>query len=74
MRGHASTTVGRSIEQVVYRAIYAEQNARLQTQAMALGEVTYMSPQEADLAAAANDTQIGRSWDLWLRRVGKSEG
>lgn len=74
MRGHGSTTVGNSIEQVVYRAIYAEHNAKLQTQAMALGEVTYLSAQEADLAAAANDTQIGRSWDLWLRRVGKIEG
>ena len=74
MRGHGSTTVGNSIEQVVYRAIYAENNAKLQAQAMALGEVNYLSEQEADLAAAANDTQIGRSWDLWLRRVGKIEG
>ena len=73
MRGHGSTTVGDSIEQVVYRAIYAESNAKLQAQAMALGEVTYLSAQEADLAAAANDTQIGRSWDLWLRRIGKIE-
>ena len=70
MRGHGSTVVGASIEQVVYRAIYAEVNARLQTQAIGLGDVTYLTPQEADLAAAANDTQIGRSWDLWRRRVG----
>ena len=73
MRGHGSTTVGASIEQVVYRAIYAENNAKLQSQAMAFGDVNYLSEQEADLAAAANDTQIGRSWDLWLRRVGKIE-
>jgi HCOMODA/2-hydroxy-3-carboxy-muconic semialdehyde decarboxylase len=30
MRGHGSTVVGNSIEQAVYRAIYAEVNARLQ--------------------------------------------
>ena len=70
MRGHGSTVVGTSIEQVVYRAIYAEVNAKLQGQALAMGEVTYLTPQEADLAAAANDSQIGRSWDLWRRRVG----
>jgi hypothetical protein len=37
-------------------------------------EVTYLSPEEADLTAAANESQIGRSWALWLRRVGKIEG
>lgn len=65
MRGHGSTVVGQSIEQAVYRAIYAEVNARLQSQAMTMGEVTYLTPREAELAAAANDTQIQRSWDLW---------
>jgi ribulose-5-phosphate 4-epimerase/fuculose-1-phosphate aldolase len=70
MRGHGSTTVGASIEQVVYRAIYAEVNARLQAQAMGMGPVTYLTEEEAGLAAAANDGQIGRSWDLWQRRIG----
>jgi ribulose-5-phosphate 4-epimerase/fuculose-1-phosphate aldolase len=70
MRGHGSTTVGNSIEQAVYRAIYAETNARLQAQALALGSVTYLTEEEARLAAIANDSQIGRSWDLWQRRVG----
>jgi ribulose-5-phosphate 4-epimerase/fuculose-1-phosphate aldolase len=70
MRGHGSTVVGSSVEQAVYRAIYAEVNAKLQSQALGVGEVTYLTAQEADLAAAANDTQIGRSWDLWRRRIG----
>jgi len=70
MRGHGSTTVGSSIEQAVYRAIYAETNAKLQAQALALGSVTYLTEEEARLAAIANDGQIGRSWDLWQRRVG----
>jgi ribulose-5-phosphate 4-epimerase/fuculose-1-phosphate aldolase len=73
MRGHGSTVVGNSIEQVVYRAIYAEVNAKLQAQALGMGEVTYLNPKEAELAAAANDSQIGRSWDLWRRRVGPIE-
>jgi|SRR4029079_1487194 HCOMODA/2-hydroxy-3-carboxy-muconic semialdehyde decarboxylase len=70
MRGHGSTVVGASIEQVVYRAIYAEINARLQSQALALGEPTYLNEDEAALAAATNDTQLARVWELWTRRVG----
>jgi HCOMODA/2-hydroxy-3-carboxy-muconic semialdehyde decarboxylase len=73
MRGHGSTVVGNSIEQVVYRAIYAEINARLQAQALTMGTVTYLTEQEAMLAAAANDGQIGRSWNLWERRIGSIE-
>jgi len=73
MRGHGSTTVGNSIEQAVFRAIYAEINAKLQAQALALGSVTYLSEEEARLAAMANDSQIGRSWDLWQRRIGLIE-
>ena len=69
MRGHGSTVVGNSVEQVVYRAIYAEVNAQLQLQAMGLGPVTYLTPGEAQLAAESNDTQIARSWALWCRRV-----
>jgi ribulose-5-phosphate 4-epimerase/fuculose-1-phosphate aldolase len=73
MRGHGSTTVGISIEQVVYRAIYAEVNAKLQLQAMGMAtginEVTYLTETEAQLAATANDGQIARSWNLWRQRV-----
>ena len=73
MRGHGSTVVGGSIEQVVYRAIYAEVNARLQAQSLGMGDVNYLTTEEAGLAAAANDGQIGRSWDLWRRRIGPLE-
>ena len=69
MRGHGSTVVGTSLEQAVYRAIYAETNARLQSQAITLGEVTYLNEQEAAMAAATNDTQLARTWELWARRV-----
>ena len=70
MRGHGSTTVGSSIEQVVYRAIYAEVNAQLQLQALGLGEITYLSEKEAQLSSDTNDGQIPRSWNLWVRRLG----
>ena len=70
MRGHGSTVVGASVEQAVYRAIYAEVNARLQIQARQLGNVTYLNAGEAARAAAINDTQLPRVWDLWTREVG----
>jgi HCOMODA/2-hydroxy-3-carboxy-muconic semialdehyde decarboxylase len=69
MRGHGATVVGNSIEQVVYRAIYTEMNAKLQMQAMNMGEVTYLNNIEADKASAANDGQILRSWNLWKKKV-----
>ena len=70
MRGHGSTVVGASLEQAVYRAFYAEVNARLQIQAMGLGEVTYLNAQEAAKAAAINDTQLARVWELWRQEIG----
>jgi len=73
MRGHGSTVVGSSLEQAVYRAIYAEVNARLQIQAMALGQVTYLNAKEAANAATTNDTQLARAWELWARSVAPIE-
>jgi ribulose-5-phosphate 4-epimerase/fuculose-1-phosphate aldolase len=74
MRGHGSTVVGTSLEQVVYRAVYAEINARLQAQALALGGVVYLTDAEAAQAAATNDTQLARVWELWERRVTPGRG
>lgn len=73
MRGHGSTVVGTSIEQAVYRAIYAEVNARLQLQATQLGDVTYLSAEEATKAVKVNDTQLPRVWELWTREVGPTD-
>jgi len=73
MRGHGSTVVGASLEQAVYRAFYAEVNARLQLQAKQLGKVTYLNAREAAKAAATNDTQLARVWELWRREIGDIE-
>ncbi len=75
MRGHGSTAVGASLRQAVYRAVYAELNARLQSEALALGAPTYLTAAEAKAAAAANDTQIDRAWSYWTMQVrGESGG
>ena len=70
MRGHGSTVVGTSLEQVVYRAIYAEVNAKLQLQAHGLGETVFLNEAEAKFASDTNDGQIPRSWALWVKRLG----
>jgi ribulose-5-phosphate 4-epimerase/fuculose-1-phosphate aldolase len=67
MRGHGSTVVGLSIRQAVYRAVYAESNARLQAEALRLGTPVYLTPEEAVGAARANDQNMDRPWDLWKR-------
>jgi len=67
MRGHGSTVVGASPRQAVFRAVYTEVGARLQAEAMRLGSVTYLTEEEAEAAARANDTQIDRAWLLWLK-------
>ncbi|HPK31547.1 class II aldolase/adducin family protein [Ottowia sp.] len=70
MRGHGSTVVGASLEQAVYRAIYAEMNARLQLAAQPLGEIEFLNEAEARLSSDMNDGQIPRSWNLWVQRLG----
>jgi ribulose-5-phosphate 4-epimerase/fuculose-1-phosphate aldolase len=72
MRGHGATVVGTSLPQVVYRAIYMELNARLQSDAMRLGEVEFLSEEEARLAAQTNDGQVQRPWQLWVMDAKRS--
>jgi HCOMODA/2-hydroxy-3-carboxy-muconic semialdehyde decarboxylase len=69
MRGHGSVAVGASLKQVVYRAVYAEVNARLQSEAMRLGTITFLNEQEAANASRTNDSVIDRPWELWRKRA-----
>ncbi len=67
MRGHGSTVVGSTLRQAVFRAVYTEVGARLQTEAMRLGPVTYLTEGEAIATTNTNNTQIDRAWNLWLK-------
>ncbi|MDB9894914.1 class II aldolase/adducin family protein [Reinekea forsetii] len=69
MRGHGSTVVADSLMRVVYRAVYLEVNAKLQAQAMSLGEVTYLSKEEAEVAMVNVEGQMVRAWNHWKANV-----
>ena len=69
MRGHGSVTVGHSIEQSVFRAIYTETSAHLQMQAMRLGEINFLTEGESQATSAMNDTHLQRPWEMWKRRA-----
>jgi HCOMODA/2-hydroxy-3-carboxy-muconic semialdehyde decarboxylase len=65
MRGHGSTTVAPSLKLVVYRAVYAEVNAKLQMQALQLGDPEYLTDGEAHTAMESTEGQVERPWQIW---------
>ncbi len=74
MRGHGCTVVGDSVRIAVYRSIYTEVNARLLLQALQLGAVESLTPQEAQASRATVEAQVERPWNLWRRRAYEASG
>ena len=74
MRGHGSTVVAGSIPQAVYRAVYAELNARYQLQASQLGEVVFLTEAEGRSCVDRVEGQVQRPWDLWRRESAQRRG
>ena len=72
MRGHGQTVVGQTMKQAVFRAIYAELNARLLMHALQL------TPNPVLLSAkeiALNRHEISdfnRPWELWKRQLAEN--
>jgi len=72
MRGHGATVAGRNIRHAVYVSVYLEVNARLQKQAMDIGEVKFLTAGEVDKVAARTSSYgINRAWENWCRRAGR---
>jgi HCOMODA/2-hydroxy-3-carboxy-muconic semialdehyde decarboxylase len=71
MRGHGDVVVGQSVKEVVFRAIYTEVNARLEGEALRLGQgqVVFLNDEEAAKAAETNRALIGRPWELWKAKA-----
>jgi HCOMODA/2-hydroxy-3-carboxy-muconic semialdehyde decarboxylase len=69
-RGHGAVIVGDSIIAAVGRSVYLDLNARLQTEALALGgAITYLDPEEARKRDAPK--VYDRAWELWKRKATK---
>jgi HCOMODA/2-hydroxy-3-carboxy-muconic semialdehyde decarboxylase len=70
MRGHGATIVGANVRQAVFISIYLEVNAKLQMQAMAMGDIKFLTAGEVDkVAARTGPYTINRAWENWCRRA-----
>ena len=71
MRGHGVAIVGDSLPLAVGRSVYLELNARIQSQAIALGgDITYLDPGEARLLMEGGEHRgFLRAWELWKQEV-----
>ena len=73
MRHHGAVVVANSIPNAVARAVYLDQNARIQLQTAAIGgHATYVDPAEAKLRMA-DPNEYTRAWELWKLEVGSSK-
>ncbi|KAK3323884.1 class II aldolase and Adducin N-terminal domain-containing protein [Cercophora scortea] len=89
MRGHGFTAVAESIESAVFRAIYTQKNAAIQSATMgmlaaatSIGDLTqeeedigvwYLSEEEARATTALTEWSVQRPWMLWVKEVEASE-
>jgi ribulose-5-phosphate 4-epimerase/fuculose-1-phosphate aldolase len=70
MRGHGATIAANSIRYVVFTSIYLEVNAKLQRQAMAMGDIKFLTPGEVDkIMARTGPYTLNRAWENWCRRA-----
>ncbi len=74
MRGHGSTVVANSIPLAVYRAVYAELNARYQLEATRLGEIIFLTEAEGRACVDRVEGQVKRPWDLWRSQAAQRRG
>ena len=56
----------------MFRAIYTEINAKLEADALRLGqgEINFLTAEEAAKATETNNAVLGRAWELWKQQAG----
>jgi HCOMODA/2-hydroxy-3-carboxy-muconic semialdehyde decarboxylase len=74
MRGHgsvvAATGAGTAgVRQAVFRAVYTEQNARMEAEALRLGAPVFLNDAEAAAATKTNAGLVERPWALWRKKA-----
>jgi ribulose-5-phosphate 4-epimerase/fuculose-1-phosphate aldolase len=72
MRGHGCVVTGKTVRDAVRISVYLMVNARLQTEATRLGEITFLSENEivATAEMTASPLAANRVWEYWVRRSG----
>jgi ribulose-5-phosphate 4-epimerase/fuculose-1-phosphate aldolase len=72
LRGHGAVCVGESLRAAVFISIYMKENADLVLRTIPLGEATYLTPGETELAAnmLLSPRILQRSWDYRVARAG----
>ena len=66
MRGHGFTSVGATIAEAVFRAVYTAINCQLLATALHLGQPRTLSLAEAKSCEGATRSQLARAWELWV--------
>jgi HCOMODA/2-hydroxy-3-carboxy-muconic semialdehyde decarboxylase len=75
MRGHGCVVASQSIKLAVMTAVYIQVNARLQIEAMRLGEPKYLTDGEIEAMTKRQQTPVAsdRAWEYWRARAGASD-
>jgi len=69
MRGHGMVAVAGNLHEAVFRAYYTGRDAEIESEALRLGNPTFLTPGEAKAAAATQANLVDRSWALWKTNV-----
>src|SRR5262249_13311477 len=64
MRGHGMVVVADTLPWVTFRAIYTQENARVELQALQLGKPNFLNAFEVNRA-----DRVERHWDLWAAQA-----
>jgi ribulose-5-phosphate 4-epimerase/fuculose-1-phosphate aldolase len=75
MRGHGCVVASHTIKLAVMTAVYTQVNARLQMDALRLGEPKYLSRSEIETMTKRQQTPLAseRAWEYWRQRAGASD-
>lgn len=75
MRGHGAVVTGANIREAVMSAVYLQVNAKLQLQALQLGDPVYLSEGEVANTFKRQMSPLGldRAWDYWVSRAGAGD-
>jgi ribulose-5-phosphate 4-epimerase/fuculose-1-phosphate aldolase len=71
LRGHGAVVVGRSVRETCILALYLEESARLQVEAIKLGEPKFVTPEEAERIdkRTFKPTSTERAWAHFVNKA-----